>query len=57
MAKKRSEMTPEEFADNLTKKMNEELGNGIGEDEKVTPIDEKDEGPIISTPIEGGNET
>lgn len=38
MAKKRSEMTPEEFADNLTKKMSEELSNGLGEDEEATPI-------------------
>lgn len=42
MAKKRSEMTPEEFADNLTKKMGEELGNGLEEGEEATLIYEEE---------------
>lgn len=41
--KRRANMSPEEFADNLTKEMDEELSNGLGEDEEATPIYDEEE--------------
>lgn len=40
--KKKSVMTPEEFADNLSKTMNEELSNGLGDDEEETEDTDKE---------------
>jgi hypothetical protein len=46
-AKRRASMSPEEFADNLTKEMDKELGNGLGEDEEATPIYDEETDKVI----------
>lgn len=37
--KRRANMSPEEFADNLTKEMDEELSNGRGPEEEEEELD------------------